>query len=471
VSIALFMSCRCKRRLKLLSKTGDGESTLIGWLIHADSANRLITDYQDRGHVVKKFEEVLVKQRGLAMDVKYFNFADGLLCSWISIAAVGILISCSGYMVSTGVQTVGSIVATINVYKDLGDRFDGILNNVVRMTEVIDPLVGLTEQFNLPTDLPARMCLHEMREARMDEFVASNPQPATPAFDISPIVLKNVSIKHKPNLMSPMNLTTRQGTVTYITGPHDAGKASLVRLLTDNMIEGFADNQFSQISGEVIYPNHLRVLHVAYESVLVSGLGQLYGNLAFGKSDHEADNHERVKKILKRLRLNKHAQTLGDGASSAKKKGGFGKSSVVVPTDKGDDSEDDSEDVEEEAEEEEEEDEDESWQRQLSTSEKKRLCLARAFVYNPEVLVLHRPIDEAEDELAKEILGLIREFVDERGLYSTSPWHSRRPRTVFFTGGTNHTIPIADVVWRLGNKNGVEFDGIREEEGERPKYP
>merc|ERR1712151_1003953 len=88
-------------------------------------------------------------------------------------------------------------------------------------------------------------------------------------------------------------------------------------------------------------------------------------------------------------------------------------------------------------------------------------CLVRAFVYNPEVLILHRPLDGAENVLREQILGLLKEFKEQRGCYSTAPWETRRPRTVFFTGGTNVAIPIADFVWKVGD----EFDGIREEKG------
>merc|ERR1712046_509579 len=63
-----------------------------------------------------------------------------------------------------------------------------------------------------------------------------------------------------------------------------------------------------------------------------------------------------------------------------------------------------------------------------------RLALARAFVMNPEVLMMHKPLEPFDEEDKDKILGLLRSFVDDRGL-ALPDWERRlrRPRTLFFT--------------------------------------
>merc|ERR1712232_420562 len=79
--------------------------------------------------------------------------------------------------------------------------------------------------------------------------------------------------------------------------------------------------------------------------------------------------------------------------------------------------------------EEDDEEGEEPWMQQLSESEKKRIHLARAFIYNPEVMVLHRVVDELDDlrvahtshydrkeDLTTVVLDALREQVDLRGI-------------------------------------------------------
>merc|ERR1712232_907354 len=98
----------------------------------------------------------------------------------------------------------------------------------------------------------------------------------------------------------------------------------------------------------------------------------------------------------------------------------------------------------------------EEWMAHLSNSERKRIHLARAFIFNPEVMVLHRPVDEFELSLTDNILALMREFVDNRGVeLDPGTAHRRRPRTVFYTGGTIKRTRIADLVWQTGHDQGI----------------
>merc|ERR1711879_1076792 len=97
------------------------------------------------------------------------------------------------------------------------------------------------------------------------------------------------------------------------------------------------------------------------------------------------------------------------------------------------------------------------WQERLSMSELKRLQMARAFVFDPDVMVLHRPVDELDPALGDQILRMLREFVDKKGVQADpATFNIRRPRTVFFSGGNlNKGCKIADITWRVGEREGI----------------
>merc|ERR1719460_3456133 len=95
------------------------------------------------------------------------------------------------------------------------------------------------------------------------------------------------------------------------------------------------------------------------------------------------------------------------------------------------------------------------WYEQLSQSELLKMHITRALNLNPEVLLLHRPVDEMEADHAARILDVLRQYVDHRGLFLTP--HQRaasRPHTVFFTSGEDReradsARDVSDVVWHV----------------------
>mmetsp|Transcript_45731 Transcript_45731/g.56080 ORF Transcript_45731/g.56080 Transcript_45731/m.56080 type:complete len:188 (+) Transcript_45731:3-566(+) len=119
-------------------------------------------------------------------------------------------------------------------------------------------------------------------------------------------------------------------------------------------------------------------------------------------------------------------------------------------------------------EEEEEEDEEEeghpTWAQNLSGSEKWRFQLARAFLHDPHVMVVHRPVDELDSNLKEHCLQVFREFVDKKGLEIDESidleMSKRRPRTLIFSTGSSTVTNIPDIIWRIG-ENGVTVERNR----------
>ncbi|CAE6952725.1 phnC2 [Symbiodinium sp. CCMP2592] len=98
----------------------------------------------------------------------------------------------------------------------------------------------------------------------------------------------------------------------------------------------------------------------------------------------------------------------------------------------------------------------ESWLSSINYTEKVKLHLARAFIMNPEVMVLQRPLHHYDANTAKIVLDLLKAHVNERGLgLPEESVGRRRPRTVFFTAEEHSQAQRADVIWRIQDDGSV----------------
>ncbi|CAE7537098.1 msbA [Symbiodinium natans] len=440
ILILIYLVRTYRRRLDLMAKEGEGQSATIGTLMHVNNAQKLIGCYNKRSFVVRRFEETLRNQRKYVMDLKFFNFWNQQLIPWITLLAIGTYIGLSSRLVLGGNTSLGSFLATINVYKDLGDRFSTILEGLECLSKAISPLAGLTMQFNLPIDIPERSEVYRRRE----EFVMG--LSTAPMFDAIPIVFQNVSIEYAPS-MHGLSTQAPQGSIIQIVGPHDSGKGSILKKIGDLVPTS---------AGRVMISPHLMVLQVPHEPLFIEKAG-LLGNLSLARhleSAQDLGDADRGRRILRRLGLDKDwIMDLYDAEERA-----FIKKTQML--------EDPAKDSpfgacfsgdEEGEEDEEEEDPTPTWAQQLSGSEKWRFQLARAFVHDPHVLLVHRPADELDPAMQDTVLNCFRDFVDRRGLEISEniggqlPQGKRRPRTVIFTTGGATQIKIADYVWRVGS--------------------
>eukprot|EP00931_Biecheleriopsis_adriatica_P058829 TRINITY_DN35100_c0_g1_i1.p1 TRINITY_DN35100_c0_g1~~TRINITY_DN35100_c0_g1_i1.p1 ORF type:complete len:884 (+),score=135.69 TRINITY_DN35100_c0_g1_i1:43-2694(+) len=434
--IVSFLGVRHKRRVWLLSQAQGGESRTQGWLIHADSAFELVQDYQSRGKIVQAFMNVLSNQRQLGASFKRFSFWNGMLIPWITIVATGCYIALAGHLVCDNMLSLGSFLATINLYKDLGDRFEGIYADFESLSEVIQPLAELTIQFNLETDLKERLTTHNLCE----DFATANGQQGI-LFDSMPTRIDRAALQTGPegSQGAILDLTVPQGSLVHVKGPHGSGKSSFLSCMAFRKMPA---------AGAFLRSPHLWVVNVGSTPMFVKGLS-LAENLFFGlpeqrSADHPLCRRDRIQRIFSRLGLEKtwlYDELLKDISSPSELHHAI-------------DMQSEEEEAVEELEMPEAEAEDEtvkllkpedmnadsvsvahSWESRASYSERKRLHLIRAFICNPEVLVLHRPVDDMDDELAATVLDMLKEFVDERGLeMDPATKHRRRPRTVFFSG-------------------------------------
>lgn len=64
----------------------------------------------------------------------------------------------------------------------------------------------------------------------------------------------------------------------------------------------------------------------------------------------------------------------------------------------------------------------------MNYAEARKVHMARALVFNPEVLVIHKPGDDADNLQADRILGLFREVVELRGVVRDGSSRANRRR-------------------------------------------
>merc|ERR1719277_787326 len=69
------------------------------------------------------------------------------------------------------------------------------------------------------------------------------------------------------------------------------------------------------------------------------------------------------------------------------------------------------------------------WFDKLNYTEKVKIHLARAFIMNPEILVMHRPLYHFDEAFGRRMMALIRRHHKNRGLcIPATTMNRRRPR-------------------------------------------
>merc|ERR1712050_73533 len=76
--------------------------------------------------------------------------------------------------------------------------------------------------------------------------------------------------------------------------------------------------------------------------------------------------------------------------------------------------------------------------------------LARAFIMNPEVMVLQRPLRNYNEARSRRVLEVMKFHVRERGLaLPENQRPHRRPRTMFFSAENSFQAAAADIIWHV----------------------
>merc|ERR1712150_347719 len=281
------------------------------------------------------------------------------------------------------------------------------------MQASIDSLRHITHVMNLPTDLDARRLAHHRRRQKTLEMMKQLEEtyPGQPLLDFLPIVLEDIEFSYNPGKadISRVNLHGKielyQGTLTAFVGPPSEGKTTLLSILGGVLLP---------TGGLCFVPSHLRVLRVTAETHFYCGT--LLDNLTFGLEKTNPDtNPAHVKKILERLGVTKRLLHYVEA------------------------------------------DQEMSWAEILSQTERQILNLARALVFNPEVLCIDRPFSIFDETMMASVIKILREFVTIKGVEQDADIvDMRRPRTcVIATDKLNGLIGV-DQIFTVNLDEGIQ---------------
>jgi len=306
---------------------------------------------------------------------------------------------------------LGVFLATINIFKEIGAEIQEIYIETMEIQSSFGPLVKICTFMNMPLDLGDRKRINRKRRAQGREARAAAREKHSGkgvdfAVDLVEIYVKDLSFSFCSEgqvptpVMHNVSASFAQGQMHAFVGEPHGGKSTFLKLIGQVFLphEG---------SGTVFIPPHLRILHVSQPTVVVHG--SFLENIILNQKLELIGGVGRVKEICEFLNFEAEVlRHLNDHEDAT------------------------------------------VWVQRLSNTAFSRLALARAFVMNPEVLVIHKPTAAFNDHEVTSISKLLRDHVDSKGLdLPTAGIRFRRPRTVFFTSATRMGVRMADTVNRV----------------------
>eukprot|EP00429_Kryptoperidinium_foliaceum_P106013 CAMPEP_0176257514 /NCGR_PEP_ID=MMETSP0121_2-20121125/38088_1 /TAXON_ID=160619 /ORGANISM="Kryptoperidinium foliaceum, Strain CCMP 1326" /LENGTH=416 /DNA_ID=CAMNT_0017597359 /DNA_START=26 /DNA_END=1273 /DNA_ORIENTATION=- len=344
---------------------------------------------------------------------------------WLTLFAVSSYVVVGGFDVINGSLPAGIYLTCLRVYVQVGKLWSDVYGKFLQTFDNAPALERIVDIINKPTDLRNRMQWsrhqHHITSTKFKEMqgdVDLNAPPGKAIQDRIPIQMRSVGVslralgtseghvgtEVRATSMFYETITVHQGKLVCLVGKRGMGKSTLLRIFGGAMLP-----EAPKGDGIFLIPSHLRVLHVPSEDMFIKG--SLYQNLTFGvQKGHPDGCLSRVHEICRSLGL---PPSLVDRIQEE------GSPSV-------------------------------SWGETLSGSEKHMLVIARALIANPEVLCIHKPTLHVNDRAGEKIVGLLRDFVDQRGIcLPKEEKHLRRPRTCVMTSTRLYSLSKADEIFKV----------------------
>lgn len=101
------------------------------------------------------------------------------------------------------------------------------------------------------------------------------------------------------------------------------------------------------------------------------------------------------------------------------------------------------------------------WRSMLSSSDAALVHIVRAFVHNPNILVINKPTIHFCAAVGAGVLGAMMDFVKYRGIEVDGHVNHRRPRLCFFSTDFPQLAEKAHVVWEVVDGKVIEVSDFR----------
>lgn len=423
--LGAFLVCRERMTIRVFEHKAKQQNHMVQVVNDAVSNYRLIADFLLRPNIVDNYARAIDDYHKHEKECARLITNSMYMARWLTTLLVGAWMVFGSFKVTTvgGTITLGAFLATINVFKEVGMEMQEIYSECMEIQRSFGPLEKIAYYMNLETDLQDKFRVskeqhvHGHREHMMArqkvtvreglkmpkgdvDFCASHPAFVV---DTIPIMIKNLTYNHEKHLVcSNLSAEFHQGGLYAIVGPAHHGKGTLLKLLGQVLLP-------SEGSGEVFTPPHIRVLHLSQCECLLND-NLLQNILLYTPEQKVLGGRERVRKICRYLGFQEHVLKYLDLPDSLMKE----------------------------------------WAPMLTHTDHSRLQLARAFVMNPECLVMHKPDMVFGPDEVGQIMRLIRQHVNERGIELPPEGRQfRRPRTVFYTCATLAGLNAADLVFEV----------------------
>lgn len=456
-----FVKARRFNQVELENRLIDAEQDSAGCVVSSVDGFEMIRDYRMRHFFSDKFKDFLADAFGAQNRLELYGFWNNSFLPWITLGCIGFYMAFGSQLVLLQMTSLGSFLAMLEILREWGQRFQALYEVIEKGIQAGSPLVQIVKMLNLSTDVPHRMLRNRERRQYMKEQLALSAVGTVGderafTYDRMPIQVNSLKMAYTKALRG-FSCQVAAGSLVYVTGAHTMGKTTMLKVIADVCHPD---------SGCAVYSSHNRCLYVAERPEIIPKLN-LYENLTFGTK--RPDVH-RVRNIFMRMRLDGSGllrlldREIADlpipegGCPATPEESGSMEESQLLPARRtlsgasgGSGGRDRSPQIVRE---------ESAWQKQISFSEIKRIHLARALIYNPEFLVMNKPMEAIDSMDRQVILDILREFVNERGVsLDKATKHFRRPRTLLFSGNQTEdakkNLSISDTVW-LMKKGGVQ---------------
>jgi len=463
------------------------QTEVVGFIQQVTECYQLINDYQQRPPMVKIFNDRVCACNAACLQANVWDITNQHFTPFLGTLMCALSVLFSYQKVLDG-GPIGEFLTGVAIWKGIGTCYKAIFDKVGELQNVVSPLHNIVFFMNLPCDIGERMRYNRWQldnykqgidvaqaqllglEAEYSPYVCSGMRVAAgdlseepfDATDLLQIHCKNIAFAYPKctgggtRVLEGCCFDLPQGKLIAVSGPRGGGKATLLKLLGNVTLPL---DESSSSSGDFFLPPHLRVLHVSYEPKTIDDL-DVFANLCFGPNALSDQLPKRVLAICRRLGMSHELkQLVEDHANACDRQrigqdggNGFGawgrQASSIGGT---------------------------SWQLSKHRGEKvidgkllahTDLCLihlARAFVMNPDVLILHKPLAQLDELHARFVLELLREFVDLRGIEKPPEERKkRRPRTCIFSVADFKYSDVADMVLHVnqGKVSRVDVDQL-----------
>lgn len=437
--------------------TGDTEGPFVGFINEMLSKLPLIADYQQRPQINERFASKAEEFRKVKIPETMVSHNNMFVPKLLGPALVALYTAIGASLVLQGQLNLGVYLATISVFGDICDAFSEMFGLVMDCISTFPGLLDITKLLNKEIDVPSWKDVNRKRRSETDKqrkeklttTKSTVGEQSVPASDQLEITFKDMSFAYpgQDALLQNLNLSCPQGCICSIVGQPGTARKTLMELI--------AHKKFPK-DGMIFVPSHLRILYVAADPVLMDL--SVWENLVFG--NHKGNNPDRVESILTALKMDDILALCTKELAARKKEIPSGLASGEDP-----------EEMPEQADPE--QNKNQSSLASLRATQRAEIHLARAFIMNPEVLVLHRPFmhwpSTGVSESHDRFLQAFREHRDNRGFKMPPETVSqRRPRTVFFTPEDQEEGKLADQSWVMSKGKGNQMQVTETKPNQEP---